>query len=145
MLRSVRMRLGTVVVVVICAVGLGATPARADEGWSCSPPPRGYTYIGIQQLSGVCGSPWPAFRYDVKLPEDGLLACALVEGWAFTNSRSSVNRCAITGTAFQLRLAKPVTGLWSCNIPKGWTYSRQQLATNVCGNGTFSMFQLAPL
>lgn len=145
MFTSVRMRLGTIVVAAVCAVGLGAAPARAAEGWSCSFPPPGHTYVGLRQLSGVCGSPWPTIQYNLRLPVDGLLACALVEGWAFTSSRSSRNSCALTGTAFQLSLAKPVTGLWSCNVPRGWTYSQQRLTTNVCGNGTFSMFQLAPL
>ncbi|GID28340.1 hypothetical protein [Paractinoplanes brasiliensis] len=144
-MRSIRVRLGAIIAMVVSTVGLGAAPARAAEGWSCSFPPPGYTFVGLRQLSGVCGSPWPTIQYNLRLPVDGLTACSVVEGWAVTSSRSSANSCALTGTAFQHKLATPVAGLWSCNVPRGWTYSQQRTATNVCGNGTFPMFQLAPL
>jgi hypothetical protein len=145
MWRLMGIRCGAMALAVICALGVAATPAQAAEGWSCSFPPPGYTYIGIQQLSGVCGSPYPTIRYNLRLPVDGLVACSGVAGWAITSSRSSYNSCALQGTAFQVTLATPVAGLWSCVVPKGWTYKQQRLVTNVCGNGQFSMFQLAPL
>jgi hypothetical protein len=134
---------------VLVALGLvlgAATPARAvEEGWSCSFPPAGWTFVAIQQRAGYCGSPYPTIRYNLALPKDGLVACGGLRDWAVSGSWSSYNSCGINSIATQVRLAKPAEGLWSCSIPTGWTYTRSRLTTNVCGTGQFNQFQLTKI
>jgi hypothetical protein len=117
------------------------SPLSLDGTWSCGFPPAGYTYDAIQQVLNACGTGM-SILYRLRLPVDGLHACAVPRGWAVTIARASHNVCALSGTAFQYRLATPTTGLWSCNVPAGWFIRHQMTVYNVCGSGQTLRYQL---
>jgi uncharacterized protein YbdZ (MbtH family) len=153
---SIRIRLGALMLVaagVLSATGAPAAaapvpsvaPAVAQdvvEGWSCSPPPAGYTYVALRQFLNTCGAFGVVIKYNVALPLNGMSACSVPTGWATTSARLSHNSCAISGTTFEFKLATPTENLWSCNIPQGWTSSQQRIFLNACSNGQTIMFQL---
>jgi hypothetical protein len=155
---SCKARLGIVLLGTVCLLGTtgvvasaqaappahtapAVSPLNLDGTWSCGFPPAGYTYDAIQQVLNACGTGM-SIRYHLRLPVDGLNACAIPPGWAVTSVHVSHNVCSLSGTAFQYRLATPTTGLWSCNVPAGWFIRHQMMVYNICGSGQAPRYQL---